>query len=144
MNKNTSEEVFLSEERRVNSEKVKSPYYRTRIFGSGIGIFPALCASRLASLVARVGENSHPGLFSSAKQVLLPPGSNPYIILNKKRKHPVGYFLFWQRDRDSNPNKQSQSLSCYRYTIPLGREILYYYNFRMSIVYSNFFRKFFN
>ena len=88
-------------------------------FGSGIGIFPALCASRLASLVARVGENSHPGLFSSAKQVLLPPGSNPYIILNKKRKYPIGYFLFWQRDRDSNPNKQSQSLSCYRYTIPL-------------------------
>ena len=28
--------------------------------------------------------------------------------------------FFWQRDRDSNPNKQSQSLSCYRYTIPLG------------------------
>jgi hypothetical protein len=38
-------------------------------FGSGIGIFPALCASRLASLVARVGENSHTGLFSSANFV---------------------------------------------------------------------------
>lgn len=25
---------------------------------------------------------------------------------------------FWLRNRDSNPNKQSQSLSCYRYTIP--------------------------
>ena len=36
------------------------------------------------------------------------------------KKHPIGCFCFWQRDRDSNPNKQSQSLSCYRYTIPLG------------------------
>lgn len=27
--------------------------------------------------------------------------------------------MAWQRNRDSNPNKQSQSLSCYRYTIPL-------------------------
>ena len=25
---------------------------------------------------------------------------------------------FWLWNRDSNPNKQSQSLSCYRYTIP--------------------------
>ena len=28
-----------------------------------------------------------------------------------------GRFL-WQRNRDSNPNIQSQSLLCYRYTIP--------------------------
>ena len=26
---------------------------------------------------------------------------------------------FWQREKDSNPHKQSQSLSCYPYTIPL-------------------------
>ena len=26
--------------------------------------------------------------------------------------------LIWLGNRDSNPNKQSQSLSCYRYTIP--------------------------
>ena len=26
--------------------------------------------------------------------------------------------LYWLGNRDSNPNKQSQSLSCYRYTIP--------------------------
>ena len=32
------------------------------------------------------------------------------------KKHGLFY---WQRNRDSNPNKQSQSLSCYRYTIPL-------------------------
>ena len=29
--------------------------------------------------------------------------------------------LLWLRNRDSNPNKQSQSLSCYRYTIPQCR-----------------------
>ena len=56
----------------------------------------------------------------------------------------MGTFFFWQRDRDSNPNKQSQSLSCYRYTIPLRREILYYYSFRMSIVYSKIFKKVFD
>ena len=26
----------------------------------------------------------------------------------------------WQREKDSNPHKQSQSLSCYPYTIPLN------------------------
>ena len=29
--------------------------------------------------------------------------------------------FIWQREKDSNPHKQSQSLSCYPYTIPLGR-----------------------
>ena len=28
--------------------------------------------------------------------------------------------FLWQRNRDSNPNIQSQSLLCYRYTIPLS------------------------
>ena len=28
--------------------------------------------------------------------------------------------VFWQREKDSNPHKQSQSLSCYPYTIPLS------------------------
>ena len=31
---------------------------------------------------------------------------------------PQSYFQLWLRNRDLNPNKQSQSLSCYRYTIP--------------------------
>ena len=38
---------------------------------------------------------------------------------NKKPTARVGS-LFWQRNRDSNPNIQSQSLLCYRYTIPLS------------------------
>ena len=42
----------------------------------------------------------------------------------------------WQRNRDSNPNKQSQSLSCYRYTIPLYRCGYY----RNKIYYTHFWR----
>ena len=40
--------------------------------------------------------------------------------------------IFWLGNRDSNPNKQSQSLSCYRYTIPQRRSILYPFKFQMS------------
>ena len=32
----------------------------------------------------------------------------------------VGICIFWQRMRDSNPRKRSQSPVCYRYTNPLG------------------------
>ena len=88
------------------------------VFGSGIGIFPALCASRLASLVAHVGENSPPDCFLP-QTAFAPSWFEPLYNLNKNKNHPIGWFCFWQRDRDSNPNKQSQSLSCYRYTIPL-------------------------
>ena len=43
----------------------------------------------------------------------------------------------WQREKDSNPHKQSQSLSCYPYTIPLfcffalgrGPERIIYYSY---------------
>ena len=44
-----------------------------------------------------------------------------------KNQAAVGCLIFWQRYKDSNLNKQSQSLSCYRYTIPLcfGDEIYY-------------------
>ena len=34
--------------------------------------------------------------------------------------------VFWQRMRDSNPRKRSQSPVCYRYTNPLNAEHLYY------------------
>ncbi len=37
--------------------------------------------------------------------------------------------FFWLGNRDSNPNKQSQSLSCYRYTIPQNRQQDYYNRF---------------
>ena len=51
----------------------------------------------------------------------------------------LGALFFWQRNRDSNPNKQSQSLLCYRYTIPLGRELLYTNNSHLSSVFLIFF-----
>ena len=45
---------------------------------------------------------------------------------NKKR-HPNGWRFCWQRMRDSNPRKRSQSPVCYRYTNPLshGQRLLY-------------------
>ena len=37
-----------------------------------------------------------------------------------KKGHPFGWPFHWQRMRDSNPRKRSQSPVCYRYTNPLG------------------------
>ena len=57
---------------------------------------------------------------------------------NKTKKPPCGGFLFWLRNRDSNPNKQSQSLPCCRYTIPqyfLAQPLvrrLFYHRFRQK------------
>lgn len=39
------------------------------------------------------------------------------LVKNSPEKIIFGAIL-WLWNRDSNPNKQSQSLSCYRYTIP--------------------------
>ena len=41
------------------------------------------------------------------------------LLFGKKKKPNTFVFGFWQREKDSNPHKQSQSLSCYPYTIPL-------------------------
>ena len=50
----------------------------------------------------------------------------------------------WLGNRDSNPNKQSQSLSCYRYTIPQNREQdLLYHRFSKSQALICFFQNFF-
>ena len=52
--------------------------------------------------------------------------------------------VLWQREKDSNPHKQSQSLSCYPYTIPLsspataGAGIIIAKAKKMSIAFSNF------
>ena len=67
------------------------------------------------------------------------------------------YTRIWLRNRDSNPNKQSQSLSCYRYTIPqfpfcfpelTGQRYILYTSFlEKSIPFSKkfrFFEKFFS
>ena len=38
----------------------------------------------------------------------------------KQAPEPYGSGAFWQREKDSNPHIQSQSLLCYPYTIPLS------------------------
>ena len=59
------------------------------------------------------------GLFSSEPSAL-PPCSNPYVSFgNKTKSTPLRCAFVWQPNRDSNPNIQSQSLLCYRYTIRL-------------------------
>ena len=53
--------------------------------------------------------------------------ANP--LAGKKRSLRVRLALFWQRMRDSNPRKRSQSPVCYRYTNPLHLERCYYIQF---------------
>ena len=51
-------------------------------------------------------------------------GSNPHQVKNTQPR--MWLSVFWQRMRDSNPRKRSQSPVCYRYTNPLNAERLYY------------------
>ena len=55
--------------------------------------------------------------------------------------------FFWLRNRDSNPNKQSQSLPCCRYTIPhcyfampipISRRLFYHRGAKLSRVFLYF------
>ncbi len=70
------------------------------------------------------------GLTTQEKREPPPPGGGrlelriayPGWFVKGKRK-TLKHFcfkVFWQREKDSNPHKQSQSLSCYPYTIPLS------------------------
>ncbi len=52
-------------------------------------------------------------------------GSNPSQLIKNNRYLMVSV-IFWQRMRDSNPRKRSQSPVCYRYTNPLYLERSYY------------------
>ena len=86
-------------------------------FQSGIGVFakekiPALCAWQASLPIFGWGMRT-PRTLCAVMRILY------YVI--KKEKTPLRVSsLFWQRNRDSNPNIQSQSLLCYRYTIPLS------------------------
>ena len=57
---------------------------------------------------------SRPAFFRHRRRQGVKPLSN-----QNKRALLRSALLFWQPNRDSNPNKQSQSLLCYRYTIRL-------------------------
>ncbi len=60
-----------------------------------------------------------------------------------KKSESKCFRIFWQRNRDSNPNKQSQSLSCYRYTIPLNATLLYTRKWELSSLFFEKIEKFF-
>ena len=62
---------------------------------------------------------------------------------NTKRKSRLRDFSFWLGNRDSNPNKQSQSLSCCRYTIPqcARTDIIIALFYRLSRVFLYFVNK---
>ena len=52
--------------------------------------------------------------------------SNPHPTI-KNHQPQKWLVIFWQRMRDSNPRKRSQSPVCYRYTNPLCGRHGYYY-----------------
>ena len=70
--------------------------------------------------------------------------SNPYP---NARNSPTTLWsgFFWQRMRDSNPRKRSQSPVCYRYTNPLcDRHVTYYTDFARNVKnYFPIYRKYF-
>ena len=62
-----------------------------------------------------VGEQQSTGLLHLTIRILITSSAQ------KKKSHTIWCgFLFWQRMRDSNPRKRSQSPVCYRYTNPLS------------------------
>ena len=70
-----------------------------------------------------------------------------FLLLFEKRKNlkAIANLEVWQREKDSNPHKQSQSLSCYPYTIPLfhcavsQRQRLLYQTFsKCQLFFKNF------
>ena len=69
-------------------------------------------ANRMSPLARPCGGNRS-GM--TIVRVRIPAG----LPSRKKRKSPRHLPKAWQRMKDSNPHKQSQSLVCYRYTNPL-------------------------
>ena len=72
-----------------------------------------------------------PGLKNMPPACFLPHlrWGRPLRIPNPMRKNTqprMWLGVFWQRMRDSNPRKRSQSPVCYRYTNPLFGERVYY------------------
>ena len=61
-------------------------------------------------------------------------GSNPAKLQKTKKRHPKVSLLCWQRMRDSNPRKRSQSPVCYRYTNPLCGRFAYHVTSNMGII----------
>ncbi len=67
--------------------------------------------------------------------------SNPFSSSANNKTHTERCgFYYWQRMRDSNPRKRSQSPVCYRYTNPLSHErlLLYARNGKSQDLFSVF------
>ena len=59
-------------------------------------------------------------IFVHSLRLFLSTSSASGFLFSRKSLEAFLLQGFWQREKDSNPHKQSQSLSCYPYTIPLG------------------------
>ena len=98
-----------------------------QVGGRGIGVFvrgtKIFTACRLQASLTR-----------SARQMRTPRlamrGAVVRVLYStakgKKNDHQMMVVFLWQGNRDSNPNIQSQSLLCCRYTIPLCHNGLYF------------------
>ena len=106
----------------IHFRTVLHPYSAAKKISHPLG-WPLLAGFALTAVRAGAALTAHRAVIHF-RTVL-----HPYSAA-KKISHPFGW-LFWQRNRDSNPNKQSQSLLCYLYTIPL------YLLFYLSKRYSN-------
>ena len=96
-------------------------------YGCGIGIRSRLRADKTPQNEFCRDPKSGSALNNPTKRVLWGPRvprtvihSRPVRIQPIQNKKQIGFCLsvLWLRNRDSNPNKQSQSLPCCRYTIP--------------------------
>ena len=80
-----------------------------------------------ASVCRKIQKKSIKFLFSSIRSYKYRPSCpysfKPYDIYGRNIKLPWSFItpgeVIWQRMKDSNPHKQSQSLVCYHYTNPL-------------------------
>ena len=61
--------------------------------------------------------------------------------LGKRKSTGLSTDALWQREKDSNPHKQSQSLLCYPYTISLSADIIIHDPSEKSIGFFLFFEK---
>ena len=108
---------------------------KSELFGSGRRIRTVQCtvrANRMSPLARRLRGNRS-GMTYVRVRILLTP--------RIKKKAPTEVEAFWQREKDSNPHKQSQSLLCYLYTIPLSAKSIISKRQQMSTPFFTIFSR---
>ena len=114
--------------------------YELSTLQRGIGVFakakiPTPCAWQASLPIFGWGMRT-PRTLCAVMRILY------YVI--KKEETPLRVsLLFWQRNRDSNPNIQSQSLLCYLYTIPLYLTMRFSRSYILSQI-NSFVNRFWN